>query len=385
MRNISKAILIDLDRKFVFLAGPRQVGKTYLSKHILKIKKGQYYNWDATEDRVLILKKGFLDNGFVVLDELHKYPRWKSWIKGIYDKHHDILKILVTGSAKLDVYRKEGDSLLGRYFLYHLHPFSLGELTQSENKFDPNLALSNDSNNLQVSQEFESLWRWGGFPEPLFQASETEHNRWSLQRKELLIKEDLRDLTQVKLISLVEHLYLLLTEKVGGVLSMNSLKLDLQVSYNTVRAWLDILERLYIVFRIKPFTKRITRSIHKETKLYFWDWSQIKDPGDRFENFIASHLWKATQVWTDMGKGDFKLNFLRDRDRREVDFCITLDNKPWLLVEAKSSQTRPSEHLEFFSKKLSCPGIQVVKQSGIHTHQGSLRVISADQWLQALP
>jgi predicted AAA+ superfamily ATPase len=374
-----------LERKFVFLAGPRQVGKTYFSNEILQKRKGKYYSWDATEDRTTILGKKFLGDEFVVLDELHKYARWKSWIKGVYDKHHDFLKVLVTGSARMDVYRKGGDSLLGRYFLYHLHPYSLGELTHPVESFQPETCLGDPSAFESSPQEFDLLWRWGGFPEPLFRASQEDHNRWSLQRRELLIKEDLRDLTQVHLISLVEHLYLLLPQKVSGILSINSLKENLQVAYNTVVSWLNILERLYIIFRIPPYSTNVTRSVHKENKAYLWDWSQVEDEGARFENLIAGHLLKATQLWTDLGKGHFQLYFLRDRDKREVDFCITLNRKPWLLVEAKISEINPTNSFHYFSNRLRCPALQVVKTPDICKKNNHIWIISADRWLKMLP
>lgn len=384
MRNLFPAIERDLDEKFVFLAGPRQVGKTHLAKEILKKREGRYYNWDLTEDRQQILSKGFLHDRFAVLDELHKYHRWKNFIKGIYDKYHEQLKIIVTGSARLDVYRKGGDSLFGRYFLFHLHPLSVGEIRSSQNIPEPNLLL-NPSLSSTPADIFQTLFRFGGFPEPFYAATEERHTRWSLQRNEVLIREDLRDLTQVQLLSLVEHLLLLLPERIGSVLSVNSLKEDLQVAYNTVQSWLLILERLYVVFMLKPYSRKIQRTVHKEKKLYLWDWSQIKDEGGRFENLIASHLWKAVHIWRDLGIGNFDLFFLRDRDRREVDFCLTKDHRPWALIEAKFSETKPDESLIYYSNRFGIPGLQVVAKSGVDQKREGIRIVSADRWLALLP
>ena len=178
---------------------------------------------------------------------------------------------------------------------------------------------------------------------------------------------------------------LLLPKRVGSVLSVNALKQDLQVAYNTVRSWLETFERLYITFTLSPFTKKLQRSIHKEKKLYLWDWSQIKDPGARFENFVASHLWKAVHIWRDLGMGNFDLQFLRDRDRREVDFCITRDQQPWLLLEAKLAEKQISESLSYFAERLGVPAIQLIQTTGLHRRTGRIQIVSADSWLARLP
>lgn len=374
----------DVQTKFVFLSGPRQVGKTHLAKQILKKWEGKDYNWDLAEDRQHILTKSFVKDRFVVFDELHKYDRWKNFIKGIYDKFHEVLKVLVTGSARLDIYRKGGDSLFGRYFLYHLHPFSMGEI-QFANMIPGPQDLLEAKWPRAERELFENLMKWGGFPEPFYAGSEKTHHRWSIQRRDLLVREDIRDLTNIHLLSLIEHLMLLVPSRVGSVLSIHSLKEDLQVAYNTVRTWLDSLERLFIIFTLKPYSKRLGRSIHKERKLYLWDWSQIKDEGARFENLVASHLWKAVHIWRDLGMGDFELWFLRDRDRREVDFCITRDLNPWLLVETKLSETQISESLDYFSNRLNVPAVQLVQTKGVEKRVGPIPVVSADRWLLNLP
>jgi hypothetical protein len=336
------------------------------------------------EDRQNILSKNFLQDPYVVLDELHKYDRWKSFIKGIYDKFHQDLKILVTGSARLDIYRKGGDSLIGRYFPFHLHPLTMGEILKPDATPSPPQALQIPSDGGHP-ELLENLLKWGGFPEPFFKGNEEFHHRWSIQRNELLIREDIRELTQINLLSLLEHLLLLLPQRVGSVLSINSLKEDLQVAYNTVVSWLNAFENLYLVFILKPFTAKISRAIHKEKKLYLWDWSQVKDPGARFENLIAGHLWKAVQIWKDLGKGNFELFFLRDRDRREVDFLITLDRKPFLLVEAKLTDTQPHEALDYFANRFQVPAFQLIQTKGVAKQIGRIRILSADRWLSVLP
>ena len=384
MRSLFPHIVRDLEKKFVLLAGPRQVGKTTLAEEILKKQQGLYLNWDSAKDRKSILTESFLQESFVVFDELHKYQRWKSFLKGVYDKHHKTLKALVTGSARLDIYKKGGDSLFGRYFLYHLHPFSLGELFSKNEITRPDLKKIWEEKSEHWGQYYE-LFRWGGFPEPLFEASEEAHNRWSLQRVELLVREDLRDLTQIQHLTLVEHLVHLLPERAGSILSINSLKEDLQVAYNTVKSWIDTLEKLYILFQISPYTKKIHRSIQKGKKLYLWDWSQIQDEGSRFENMVASHLWKAVQIWKDLGFGNYQLFFLRDRYQREVDFCITKDQKPILILEAKLADTQVSEELYYYTQRFNVPGIQLVHKENVYKQRGLVTVTSAVPWLLNLP
>jgi len=384
MRSLEPRIEEDLKEKFVFLSGPRQVGKTYLAQRLIEKIGGHYYNWDLAEDRQQILSKSFLQDEFVVFDELHKYDRWKGFLKGIYDKYHKSLKALVTGSARLDVYRKGGDSLLGRYFLFHLHPFSMGELTSPAKIQRPEDLLSEDSSASDPTL-FENLMKWGGFPDPFYKGTEEFHTRWSLQRNELLVREDIRDLTNINLLSLIEHLLLLLPDRVGSILSINSLKEDLRVAYNTVLSWLQTLDYLYLIYILKPFTVSLSRAVHKERKMYLWDWSQVKDPGDRFENLVASHLWKAVQIWRDLGMGNFELSFLRDRDRREVDFLVVKDRKPWLLVEAKLSETQPVEALSYFANRFQIPAIQLTATKNVFKKIGLIRVLSADSWLLKLP
>ncbi|MBI4412180.1 MAG: ATP-binding protein [Deltaproteobacteria bacterium] len=385
MRSLQPIVERDLEKRFVLLAGPRQVGKTHLALEMLKAKPGRYYNWDLAEDRQKILEKGFLHDGLAVMDELHKYERWKSFLKGTYDKYHEKLKILVTGSARLDVYRRGGDSLFGRHYLLHLHPLTVGEiLTPNEIPRPANLPEKMEEK--QGSTEaFSTLLKFGGFPHPFYQGSVEEHGRWSIQRRELLVRQDIRDLTHIHLLNLIEHFLLLLPRHVGSVLSVNSLKEDLQVAYNTVRQWLGAFERLYISFALQPYHVKVNRSLQKASKVYLWDWSQVEDEGDRLENMIASHLLKAVHLWRDLGFGDFELFYLRDRDRREVDFCVTKDRKPWLLAEVKLAELNLHESLHVFAEKFGVPAFQIVGKEGVDIQRGAIRIISASRFLSTLP
>jgi len=292
-------------------------------------KKGTYLLYDDDDDRREILKKEYVSKKWVCLDEFHKFQRWKSHVKGVFDKYHHDLHLILTGSARLDVFQKSGDSLFGRYYLYHLHPLtcgellSLNELQKIENIFEFHRSVST----------IDDLSKYSGFPEPFFRQSTKEHRRWSNMRNRLLIREDMRELTQIRLITLVEQLMLLLPERIGSLFSYRSLAEDLKVGTPTVQNWMDVFKKLFIVYSITPYAKKITRSIQKQPKYYLYDWSQIINEGHRFENFVASHLWKACQLWTDLGEGNIDLHFIRDRMGREIDFLILKDRKPWFLVK----------------------------------------------------
>jgi predicted AAA+ superfamily ATPase len=359
------------------------VGKTTLAKKIIQGKNGSYLLYEDDEDRQIILKKDYTHHKWVCLDEFHKFPRWKNHIKGVYDKYHETLHLLLTGSARLDVYQKSGDSLFGRYYLHHLHPLTVGELTT---KSLPELP----ENILEVptptpAADINSLLRFSGFPEPFFKQSEAEHRRWQNSRRQLLIREELRDLTQVQLLGLAEQLMLILPARIGSLFSFQSLSEDILVSPPTIQNWMQLFERLFFVFKVMPYSKKIIRSIKKQPKYFLYDWSEISDEGVRFENLIASHLWKAAQIWTDRGLANLELRFVRDRDRREVDFLMVKNNKPWFLVECKLSETSFSENLRYFSQRLDVPGIQLVLKENIFKQEGKLLLVSAENWLTLLP
>ena len=379
-RNIKESIKRDIERKFVFLSGPRQVGKTTLAKKIILEEKGRYLLYDDENDRATILRKEYIHEKWVCLDEFHKYDRWKNHIKGVYDKYHDNLRLILSGSARLDVFQKSGDSLFGRYYLHHLHPLTVGELAGNNIK----LILNDIHSNNSKSEHIHDLLRFGGFPEPFTLQSEKEHRRWSNARRTLLIQEEMRELTEIKLLSLIEHLMLLLPDRIGSQFSYNSLAEEIKVSVPTIQNWMEIFQRLFIVFKVMPYSNRISRSILKQPKYYFWDWSQIRDQGIRFENFIASHLFKASQIWTDLGEADVTLYYVRDRDKREVDFLLVKNNEPWFLVESKLSDTKISPSLEYFCNRLNVPGVQLVLQDNINKRVGDISVISADTWLMNL-
>jgi predicted AAA+ superfamily ATPase len=343
-RYLEPWIKADLKSKMVFLGGPRQVGKTTLAKGILASRKlteaEAYRNWDVLSDRKEILQERLPPEPLLlVLDEIHKFARWRSLVKGFFDKYSPARTILVTGSARLDHFRKGGDSLQGRYHYFRLHPLSAPEL----------LSVSKDQFNI------ENLLKFGGFPEPYFSACERDCRRWQLERQARILQEDLRDLERVHEISKIELLIDALPSRVGSPLSIKSLQEDLAVAHSTVSRWLDILENLYVSFRILPFGSPKIRAVKKEQKLYFWDWSLVEDPGARFENFVASHLLKYCHFVQDTQGHKMELRYLRDTDKREVDFVVIRDKKPMFAVEAKLSDTTLSPHLRYFSERTAIP------------------------------
>jgi hypothetical protein len=333
-----------VNRQMLFLSGPRQVGKTTIARQLGEsFQRSHYLNWDNFNDRELILKGPEpvarhigLDRlqssiPFCAFDELHKYRHWRDFLKGLFDQYEQALHILVTGSAHLDTFKRSGDSLMGRYFPYTLHPVSVAELAgaATANLIDREpKAISGD--------EWESLCRFGGFPEPMIRSEQRFYTRWRKLRAEQLFREDLRDLTRIQELGQLEMLAEILLQQAGQLTSYTFLSKTVRVAVDTVRRWVATLESLYYCFSVKPWYKNVTRALRKEPKYYLWDWSQLADPGARAENLVACALLKATHWWTESGQGDFGLHFVRDKEKREVDFLVTRDQLPWFLVEVKS-------------------------------------------------
>ena len=385
-RTLRVPITEDLQQKMVFLAGPRQVGKTTLAKQILtEAGDGAYFSWDNREDRRLVLSASWPPPpALVVLDEFHKYRPWKRWLKGEYDKHRDEYRFLVTGSARLDVYRRGGDSLQGRYHHYRLHPFTLSELEGRVPKLSPleRLPLGKAASRDAV----KALLRFGGFPEPLFAATDRAHRRWSKERIERFFREDVRDLENVHDLSSMQLLSDLLPERVGAPLSLESLRRELDVSHRAVTRWMSILERLYFVFRVPPYTARTFRGLRKQPKAYLWDHSLVAAPAARFENFVASHLLRLCHFLEDTEGTRADLHYIRDPGKREVDFLVTIDRRPWFAVEAKLGDASPSPHLRYFGSRLGIPYLyQVVLEPTRELVRDGIHVLQVARLLAALP
>lgn len=353
-------------RQMAFVSGPRQVGKTTTCRAL----GDRYFSWDLPDHSRLVISGPravaeaaglfILSDAkpVVVFDELHKYPRWKTFLKGFFDLHEQDCRILVTGSSRPDVFRKGGDSLMGRYFLYRMHPLSVAELLGTELPDESLWRLPREL----AHDQWEALQRWGGFPEPWEKASETFSRRWRNLRRTQLIREDARDLTRIQELPLLEILARLLEERSGQQIIYANLARDVSVSPHTARSWVDTLGSLHFGFCVKPWFRNITSSLRKEPKWFLRDWSVIADEGRRFETLVACHLLKAVEGWTDLGLGTFELRYLRDKLQREADFLIVRDGQPWFLVEAKLSDPVPSPTLYHFQKQTGAAhAFQVVR------------------------
>lgn len=385
-RYLTGPAVEDLREKMVFIGGARQVGKTTFAVKIVakNFQNSAYYNWDSRSDRKSIMQSDWPgETELIILDEVHKYRKWKTLIKGEYDKLKHKYKFLVTGSSRLDVYRRGGDSLQGRYHYYRLHPFSLAELLNKKNKIGVSQELPLGEKFFK--SEFDALFEFGGFPEPLLKESSRFLRRWHNEKVERLFREDITDTEQIRDLGSMQLLSDLLPDRVGSLLSINSIREDLEVSHRAVSHWLNILEAFYYNFRILPFARKTVRSIKKEPKLYLWDWSEIENPAARFENLIASHLLKFCHFLNDYEGYKAELHFLRNVDKKEVDFIVTIDKKPWFAVEAKISGTEISKYLYYFRDRLKIPYVyQVVKESGVNRYKNRVHLVSADCFLAGL-
>jgi predicted AAA+ superfamily ATPase len=373
-RYLAKAVQEDAlaDRKMAFLSGPRQVGKTYLAKTLL-VDPANYRSWDQpafrrswSHDAVAALAE--LGDGPVVLDEIHKDRLWKSRLKGVFDTMGDRLPLIITGSARLDIYRRGGDSLMGRYLPYRVHPFTVGERARPR-------APDEIFEGTKAGFPWEDLVQLGGFPEPLLAGSVAKARRWSRLRLDRLVREDARDLRAISDLNALRVLVDILPERVASPLSINSLREDVGVAYATVRDWVQVLEALYHCFLIRPWAKSIKRSLTQEPKLYLFDPLPILDPAARLENLAALHLLKACDYWTDTAQGDFRLHYLRNRERQEVDFLVVRDRKPWILVECKTGDTQPSPVLASFREQLDVErAFQLVHKPGYQKRHSASKI-----------
>lgn len=348
-REQEDRVVADLKRKIVLLAGPRQTGKTTLSRQLGL--STAYFNFDRAEDRALLMAKEWDRTvALVVLDELHKMPRWKAWLKGIYDTEGVKPALLVTGSARLETFRRGGDSLAGRFYLHRLHPFTVREVNAEVNAVDA----------------LDRILRLGGFPEPFLTNDENEARRWRRTHLDTILREDLIDLERVRDVRSIEVLVELLLARVGSTVSLASLARELQVSSHTIKHWLQILENLYVLFPVRPYHRNIARSIVKEPKYYFYDTGAVAnagaDPGAVLENAVACALLRELQLVEDQEGRKTALCFLRDKEKREVDFLVTVDNRPLQLVEVKLSDDTFAPSLAHFAAQLpKVEALQVVK------------------------
>lgn len=350
-RYLARPVSQDLREKMVFLGGPRQVGKTTLALSLIDgadESHPAYLSWDDPAAQRLLLGGGLpAEQPLIVLDEIHKYKRWRNLVKGFYDRYKSRKRFLITGSARLDHYRRGGDSLQGRYHYYRLHPFSLYELHSKPRASD-----------------LEALLKFGGFPQPFLKQDTRHWKRWQRERQSRVIQEDLISLEHVREVSQLQLLAQMLPKRVGSVLSIANLRQDLSVAFETADKWVGIFENLYYCFRIMPYGVPHLRAVKKEKKLYLWDWSPCQDEAVRFENLVASHMLKYCHFREDTEGDDMSLRFLRDAVGREIDFVVLKNGRPEFAVECKSGERRLSRNIVYFSQRTPIPRFYQVHLNG---------------------
>ncbi len=411
MERVQSSYLFDPDvnaNKMIFLSGPRQIGKTtFVLQRLESIgQEHLYYNWDDPyirreytrnphflKSRIAAEKKKPL----IAFDEIHKHKQWKNILKGLYDLHHREARFIITGSARLDYFRQSGDSLVGRYFSYRMLPLGLSEAIGNMKRIldDDNLLSGYREDELlsslhdipfrEAKEVFEQMMLFGGFPEPFLKSNKRFSTKWRRDYKSLLLHEDLRDLSRIQDLKGLEQLVLMLPERVGSPLSINSLREDLQVNHRTVSNWIEALKKIYLVFSIMPWSRHISKAVKKETKIYFFDWTMVTNEGARFENMLAVTLFRLVSRWNELGLSDFELRYIRNHQGREVDFLLVKDNQPFALFEAKSSDAEPSASGTYFKNRLQIPYFQVVEHfDGVEAWPDQKYVVAASRLLSLL-
>jgi len=381
-----------IGRQMRFITGPRQSGKTTLARHFLSLNDSQdlYYNWDLREVRDTyksdysffespmraIQSHGLLP--WICFDEIHKMPKWKNILKGYYDKYENDCRFIVTGSARLDWFRRSGDSLAGRYFLFRLNPLTLSEVAgQAHLEPSPDegaLPFIERKLSRGASRQdlLDQLLQYSGFPEPFLKADETFYRRWQRDMVDYLTREDVRDLTRIMAVEHIATLMQIMPDRVGSPLSLNALTEDIETSYTTVKNSISAMQLTYALFLISPYHQRIARAVKKEKKAYFYDWGRALDPAKRFENYVAVELKAMIDLWHDKGIGDFELMYVRTRDGKETDFLILRNGQPWCLFEAKlQDDVIARHHFDQANALGNVPFLQVTGRNQVYKKQDS--------------
>jgi len=400
-------------RHMVFLAGPRQVGKTMLAKAWLEkyLCSPLYFNWDdiSTRKAYLANSRFFesparslgVSDPWIVFDEIHKRSQWRDILKGAYDLFAHDFRFLITGSARLDIFRRSGDSLVGRYNLFHMMPFNIAEITRLHlgpwflQEKDPIKRVKTFEQQIthpitaQISETYGHLYQYGPFPEPFLRQNERFSRKWHQDYFSFVIRQDLKDISKVSELDKIEHLLFLIPSRIMSPLSMANLARELEVAHTTVKSWLEQLKRLYLLFSVEPWAKKISRSLKKEKKWYFLDWYYAPEGAARLENMVATYLFRACLALTDMGYGKYQLFYTRTLEKKEIDFVVALDNQPILALEVKTGDAQLSAALKtrqtWFPSRPTL-GIQVVeKRKILQKYSKDTWIISAERFLSILP
>jgi predicted AAA+ superfamily ATPase len=373
-RVLDELIATDLDRKLVVLTGPRQVGKTTLARSLMtRFAPAQYLNWDIGDDRA-ILQRASWDrrSRLLVMDEIHKMPGWKGWLKGVVDGREPEQALLVTGSARMDTFRQSGESLAGRYFAWRLHPVCVREWC-AHSAVSPADALRH-------------LMRRGGFPEPCLAESDELADRWRAQYYTDLVREDVLEFSRLHEITTLRLFLDMLRARVGSPLSLASMARDLAVAPNTLKRYLDILQALFIVFAVQPWHHNVGRALLQAPKVYFFDTGLVRDdPGARLENAVAAMLLKHTQFRRDSLGKETGLHYIRTKDGAEVDFALSEEGELTHLLECKYADAALHRPLLRFAEQFAATeAVQLVAELRQEEQRGRVAIRRAGDWLAQL-
>jgi predicted AAA+ superfamily ATPase len=373
-RYLDDLIAKDLARKMVLVTGPRQVGKTTLCRHLMaRLDPAQYLNWDVPGDRAILQRQGWLPRArLLALDEIHKMPDWKNWLKGVVDGRPPLQALLVTGSARMETWRQSGDSLAGRYLAYRLHPLSVREWCEQQGG--------------TPAQALERILQRGGFPEPCLADSAEDAERWRRQYFTDLIREDVVEFSRLHEVNAMRLFVEMLRERVGSPLSLASLARDLAVAPNTLKRYLDILQALYIVFAVPPWHDNVARAILRAPKVYFFDTGLVRGTeGARFENAVAAMLLKHVHFRQDAKGKAAGLHYLRTKDGAEVDFAVAEDRQLTHLIECKLADNAVHRPLAAFAGRFpEAEALQLVRDLRQEELRGRLQIVDAARWLAGL-
>ena len=373
-RYLDNLVLNDLAAKTVVLTGPRQVGKTTLSRQLMQsFDRAQYLNWDVLADRVVLQRQSWNPRaGLLVMDEIHKMPNWKAWLKGVADGRLAGQALLVTGSARMETFRQSGDSLAGRYFAFRLHPISVREWCEQQG-VDPATAL-------------DHLLERGGFPEPCLAADSVQADRWRAQYFTDLIREDVLEFSRLHEINTMRLFVELLRERVGSPLSLASIARDLAVAPATLKRYLEILQALFIVFTVHPWHRNVGRAILQTPKVYFFDSGLVRgDQGVRLENAVATMLLKQAHFLQDSAGREVDLHYIRTKDGAEVDFAFSEAGELKQLIECKLGDNKPHRALARFAEQFpEAEAVQIVYNLRQEEFRNGIAITDAANWLARL-